>query len=135
MQNEFSSMNVNRIEKSRQQLLAEGKKIIDLSSGNPGECGIFFPQQILQKGFDAYAKNPAYHPQPKGALPAREAVAQYYQQRNFSVDPEQIILTSGTSESYLHLFKLLAKPGEEILFPNPCYPLFEHLAKLASVQI
>src|SRR4029077_602490 len=72
---------------------------------------------------------------------AREAVAEYYAGRvGFSVspqqvDPERILLASGTSEAYSHIFRLLCEAGDEILVPAPSYPLFEFLADLADVRL
>lgn len=118
---------MNRIEKVRQDLIKKGKKIINLSSGNPNEHGIIYPLSTLQ--------NTIYEPDPKGNSKARQAVQSYYEKRNLSIAADQVVLTSGTSESYFHLFKLLAKPGEKILFPNPSYPLFEEIARLADIEL
>jgi len=49
------------------------------------------------------------------------------------VSPQQIILTTSTSEAYSLLFKLLADPGDDVLVPRPSYPLFDHLARLDAV--
>jgi aspartate/methionine/tyrosine aminotransferase len=79
-----------------------------------------------------------YHPDPKGMLTAREAVAQYYRERAAGksvIDPERIILTTSTSEGYSFLFRLLCNAGDEILVPQPSYPLFEFLADLADVRL
>ena len=52
-----------------------------------------------------------------------------------TIDPENIVLTSGTSEGYSYVFRLLCEPGDEILVPAPSYPLFEFLADLADVRL
>ena len=49
------------------------------------------------------------------------------------VDPERIVLTASTSEAYSVLFKLLCDPGDEVLIPQPSYPLFELLSQLDGV--
>lgn len=134
-------MELNRIEKMRLKLEKEGKTVINLSAGTSAvsggtvKSGMMFPPEILAEGFAGFQQNPLYHPDPKGSPEARKAVSGFYARRGFNIAPENIILTSGTSESYLHLFKLLAKPGEEILFPNPGYPLFDHLAALAGTEL
>jgi aspartate/methionine/tyrosine aminotransferase len=51
------------------------------------------------------------------------------------VDAASLVLTSGTSEGYAHLFTLLADPGDEILVPVPGYPLLEVLTGLASLRL
>lgn len=130
-------MELNRIEQTRLRLEKEGEKIIGLSASIMDNAGpeTGFPGEILEEGFAEFRRNPSYHPDPKGTLRAREAVSSFYARRGFSIPPENMLLTSGTSESYLHLFKLLAKPGEEILFPNPGYPLFDHIAALADIRL
>ncbi len=65
-----------------------------------------------------------YDPQPQGLLDARRAIGGC---------PERIVLTASTSESYSFLFKLLCDPGDEVLIPQPSYPLFDFLAELESV--
>jgi|GEM_PF-204874 len=126
---------MNKIEQTRQRLIKAGRKIFNLSSGNPNEFGIFFDDTILAAAYKKFLKTPAYEPDPKGSMPAREAVQKFYADRGMKISPEQIILTSGSSESYFHLFKMLAIPGEKILFPKPSYPLFEEIARLAEVEI
>jgi alanine-synthesizing transaminase len=76
-----------------------------------------------------------YTPQPKGHAQAREAISRYYAEAGHTVSPEAIHCTSGTSEAYSFLFKLLCDPENSILIPNPSYPLFEHLAALDSVRL
>jgi aspartate/methionine/tyrosine aminotransferase len=49
--------------------------------------------------------------------------------------PEQIVLTTSTSEAYSFLFRLLCDPGNEILVPQPGYPLFDFLAGLDDVRL
>jgi len=117
-----------------------GKELLDLTVSNPTECGLVYPEQeILTALADARAL--VYSPESKGLREAREAVADYYVGRKgFAgveerVDLERIVLTSGTSEGYSHIFRLLCEPGDEILVPAPSYPLFEFLADLADIRL
>ena len=117
-----------------------GKELLDLTISNPTECGVSYPEQrILAALSDPRAL--AYLPESKGLREAREAVANYYHGRmefastGQSVDPERVVLTSGTSEGYSHIFRLLCDAGDEILVPSPSYPLFEFLADLADIQL
>jgi aspartate/methionine/tyrosine aminotransferase len=76
-----------------------------------------------------------YDPHPFGLASAREAVARDFSRRSITVDPDDVILTASTSESYSWLFKLLCESGDMVLAPAPSYPLFEHLARLEGVGL
>ena len=113
---------------------------MDLTVSNPTACGLAYPeQQILAALADPRAL--AYRPESKGLRDAREAVAEYYGGRSGfgglrrPVDPEDVLLASGTSEAYSHIFRLLCEQGDEILVPAPSYPLFEFLADLADIRL
>jgi aspartate/methionine/tyrosine aminotransferase len=51
-----------------------------------------------------------------------------------SVEPDQLVLTASTSDAYGLIFKLLADPGDNVLVPQPSYPLFESLTRLDGVR-
>lgn len=76
-----------------------------------------------------------YDPDPRGRRSAREAVASYYAARGVSIDADRLVLTTGTSEAYSFLFRLLCDPGDEVLAPAPCYPLFDYLADAECVRL
>jgi aspartate/methionine/tyrosine aminotransferase len=117
-----------------------GKELFDLTASNPTTCGFAYPEHEILAAL-ADPRGLVYRPESKGLREAREAVAEYYVGREgFSgpiqrVDPERILLTSGTSEAYSHIFRLLFEAGDEILVPAPSYPLFEFLADLADIRL
>lgn len=78
-----------------------------------------------------------YEPEPKGLLVAREAVAEYYASQAMPVEisPDNIILTTSTSEAYSFIFRLLCEPGDEVLIARPSYPLFDLLATIQDVRL
>jgi len=110
-----------------------GLPIADLTASNPTRCGFGYSASLLQALADPRALD--YDPQPRGLLPAREAVCRYYADHGVALDPAQIVLTTSTSEAYSFLFRLLCDPGSEILIPQPGYPLFDFLATLDDVRI
>jgi aspartate/methionine/tyrosine aminotransferase len=110
-----------------------GLPITDLTASNPTRCGFVYPDSLLDALADGRALD--YDPQPRGLLPAREAVCRYYADHGVALDPGQIVLTTSTSEAYSFLFRLLSDPGGEILVPQPGYPLFDFLATLDNVRI
>src|SRR4029077_963745 len=78
-----------------------------------------------------------YDPQPKGLRQAREAVATYYAEAHAirDLNPDNLVLTTSTSEGYSYVFRLLCNAGDELLIPKPSYPLFEFLADLQDVKL
>jgi alanine-synthesizing transaminase len=117
-----------------ERLKTEGHQIIDLVRGNVNEHGIVYPPDILQEILmNAADAARIYRPDSLGQRPAREAIGQYYGKLN--IPPDQILITPGTSVSYWYCFKLLAEPGDEILCPQPSYPLFDYIARLAGVHL
>src|SRR5262245_44728507 len=113
---------------------AKGTAIVDLVRGNVNEHGILFPQETLAEiPTTALEAARVYKPDSLGQPAAREAIAQYY--ADPGIKPDRIVVTPGTSVSYLYCFKLLAEPGDEILCPQPSYPLFDYIAKVCGVQM
>lgn len=111
-----------------------GAEIADLTISNPTSCGLG-PQGVEQLAPLAAAGALRYLPDPLGMLPAREAVTRYYAEAGASVSPENICLTTSTSEAYSFLFRLLCDPGDEVLIARPSYPLFDLLARLDDVVL
>jgi alanine-synthesizing transaminase len=124
----------NRLTRLIEEKKRAGARILDLTESNPTRAGFDYPAEEV---LGALAQAPAmlYEPAPRGLVIAREAVAGYYAERGFDVDPERIHLTASTSEAYSFLFKLLADQGESVLVPQPSYPLFELLAALEGVEL
>jgi aspartate/methionine/tyrosine aminotransferase len=110
-----------------------GLTIADLTASNPTRCGFQFAPDLLDALTDKRALG--YDPQPKGLLCAREAVCGYYAEHGVKAGPEQVVLTTSTSEAYSFLFRLLCDPGSEIIVPQPGYPLFDFLAGLDDVKL
>jgi len=111
-----------------------GREVLDLTASNPTTIGLRYREQKLLK---ALAHNEAltYKPEPKGLPAAREAVSAYYAAHGSQVSPENLILTTSTSEAYSFLFRLLCDPGDTVLVPTPSYPLFDFLADLQDVKL
>jgi alanine-synthesizing transaminase len=113
---------------------AEGKPLLDLTISNPTECGFDYNSRAILQAV-ANPANLIYDPDPKGLLSARQAVAAYYAARTTEVPADNIILTTSTSEAYSFVFRTLCNPGDEILIPEPSYPLFAFLADLQDVKL
>lgn len=124
----------NRLSQALARHRTAGKALLDLTASNPTECGFAYAAAAI---LEALA-NPAalrYSPDARGLQIAREAVAGYYAARRVVVPWDDIILTTSTSEAYSFAFRLLSNPGDEVLIPEPSYPLFAFLADIQDVKL
>jgi aspartate/methionine/tyrosine aminotransferase len=123
----------NDLSRAHRRRIEAGLPIADLTASNPTRCGFQYDRDLLASLVDDRSLD--YDPQPKGLVPACEAVCRYYADHGVPLDPGQIVLTTSTSEAYSYLFRLLCDPGSEVLVPQPSYPLFDFLADLADVRV
>jgi aspartate/methionine/tyrosine aminotransferase len=123
----------SELARAHRMRLAAGEPIADLTASNPTHCGFAYDPALLGALTNAQALD--YDPQPRGLLSARQAVCAYYADLGVEVAPEQVILTTSTSEAYSFLFRLLCDTGSEVLALQPGYPLFEFLAVLDDVKL
>jgi alanine-synthesizing transaminase len=128
-----SSLANNAFSRALNAARAASRSLIDLTVSNPTKAGLDYPDTLLG-GLDS-PDALVYEPEPLGLASARQAVAAEYARRGRAIAPEQIVLTSSTSEAYSLLFKLLCEPGDAVLAPIPSYPLFEHLTRLDGVML
>jgi alanine-synthesizing transaminase len=124
----------NRLSEALARHRDAGKPLLDLTAANPTECGFDYDRQAILQAL-SNPESLSYDPDPKGLLSARRAVAGYYSAREITVPVEDIILTTSTSEAYSFAFRLLCNPGDELLIPEPSYPLFSFLADIQDVKL
>jgi aspartate/methionine/tyrosine aminotransferase len=125
-----SSLESNALARLRSERLSGGLEVLDLTLSNPTHGGFAYSQPEILAAL-ATPGVLAYDPDPRGSQNAREAVAAWHGR---GLDPEDLVLTSSTSEAYAWLFKLLADAGDEVLVPSPSYPLFEWLARMEGIE-
>jgi aspartate/methionine/tyrosine aminotransferase len=124
----------NRLSRALEARRRAGRSILDLTESNPTRCGFEYDRgKIL--GALSDPRSLTYSPDPRGLASARRAVADYYAERDVCVSPEQVFLTTSTSEAYAYVFRLLADPGDNVLVPAPSYPLFEFLGGLNDLEL
>jgi alanine-synthesizing transaminase len=111
-----------------------GESIVDLTESNPTKCKFYYPNEKILSALTEPSIL-SYQPEPRGLLGTRKAIAEYYAEQGIVIAPEQIILTSSTSEAYSFLFKLLCNAGDEVVVPQPSYPLFEYLCQLNDITL
>ena len=124
----------NAITRSIERRRASGEPLIDLTVSNPTAVGFEPPPElaaVLVRG----ARTP-YRPDPRGARDARVALADWLARHGADqADPDEIILSSSTSEAYGWILRLLCDPGDRVLRFAPTYPLLDHLCALESVRL
>lgn len=111
-----------------------GRELLDLTASNPTTIGLGYREEELLRAL-SNREALRYEPQPKGLLAAREAISNYYSERGARVSPDDLILTTSTSEAYSFVFRLLCDPGDVVLVPTPSYPLFDFLADIQDVKL
>jgi aspartate/methionine/tyrosine aminotransferase len=127
------NMEESELARAHRVRLQAGLPIADLTVSNPTRCGFAYAPELLAALADPLALD--YDPQPRGSVRAREAVCGYYADHGVAVRPEQLVLTTSTSEAYSYLFKLLCEAESEVVVPQPGYPLFDFLAVLDDVRL
>ncbi|HZC66548.1 MAG TPA: pyridoxal phosphate-dependent aminotransferase, partial [Candidatus Dormibacteraeota bacterium] len=124
----------NPLSEALEERRAAGKPILDLTASDPTECGFTYGAAAILAALQTPAVL-SYAPDPRGLLAARQAVCNYYAARGDSLSADSVILTTSTSEAYSFVFRLLCEPGDEVLVPQPSYPLFDFLADLHDVRL
>ncbi|KRN75487.1 hypothetical protein IV73_GL000656 [Weissella kandleri] len=89
-----------------------------------GEPGFNVDERIKQTMIQAIKDNHSHYAVAEGDLALRQAAVDYYN-RKFDLHfngPENVIVTSGVTESIYALFQTLLMPGDGVLIPSPAYP-------------
>lgn len=124
----------NRYTEALDRFRESGRTFLDLTASNPTSIGFCYEtDRILNALSNPRALD--YEPTAKGLPIAREAIVAYHKEKGIVVSPENLFLTVSTSEAYSFCFRLLCDPGDEVLIPQPSYPLFEFLADLQDVKL
>ncbi len=125
----FAALNAKR-----RELEAEGRTVYDLSVGTPD----FAPPQHVVDALVESARDPEnwkYSLHDKGEL--LQAVCDYYASR-YGVDgitPDMVMSVAGTQEGMGYVCQALADPGDTVLVPDPCYPVFRAGSLLAGAKL
>jgi aspartate/methionine/tyrosine aminotransferase len=126
-----SNLAPNAVARALEARRAAGADLIDLTASNPTAAGLDYPADLLAPLASPEALR--YEPDALGLVAAREAVSREFARYGRTIAADRVALTASTSEAYALLFKLFCDPGDEVLVPQPSYPLFDHLTKLEAV--
>lgn len=71
----------------------------------------------------------------QGSLGYRKKLCSYYAKHNISIDPDDIIVTTGASEALSFTLNVICDAGEEIIIPEPFYANYNGFAAAANVKV
>ncbi len=104
------------------ELESQGRDIVRLEIGDPD---FPTPAVIAQACETAIAEGSTHYTQSLGLPDLREAIKDHYAATyGVTVDPDNIVVTQGTSPAMLLLFGALLDPGDEVIMADPCYPAY-----------
>lgn len=104
----------------------------DLTRSLPDEVGLAWPvdESLLPLRRPEAAR---YVPDPCGSAEARAAVARFLETLDAPCAADELVLASGTSDLIARLFEALTDPGDDILVPEPGYPLLDMILRTLGV--
>lgn len=113
-------------------LEAEGRHIVHLEIGEPD---FDTPANIVAAGQKALADG-FTHYGPSPGLPAlREAVAaDFSRRRGLEVGPERVVVVPGGKPIMFFMFLALLEKGDEAIYPNPGFPIYESMIDFAGAK-
>ena len=102
------------------ELQAQGRDIVRMAIGEPGFATA---GPIVESAKQALAEGKTFYTPPCGIPELRQAIADYYQQRyGLTIDPQRIIVTTGSSAALGMICDLLLNPSDGLLMSDPGYP-------------
>lgn len=130
---EFQPGIFNVLDECRQQRLAQGLPVYNLSIGTPD----FLPEPHVVQALAQAASEPANYRYSLTELPELvEAVQRWYLRRyGVELEPEELMSIYGSQEGLTHIGWALCDPGDVVLVPDPGYPIFEMGPALCGAEI
>ena len=116
------------------RLRAAQLDVVDFGMGNPDGAT---PRPVIAKLVEA-ARNPRNHRYSvsRGIPHLREEIVKRYQKYyGVELDPDsEAIVTIGAKDAVSHLLFAVIGPGDEVVSPNPCYPIHQYGVIMAEGQ-
>jgi aspartate aminotransferase len=114
------------------RLEAEGRDIIHLEIGEPD-----FPTapHIIASATRAMREGRTHYAPSAGIPELRQAVAEDAgKRRGISVDPSEVVITPGAKPVFFFAVLALVESGDEVLYPNPGFPIYESMIRFLGAQ-
>ena len=132
--NQFGEGVFSRLAVMRKNRLAQGKEVYDLSIGAPN---IPPTKRIMEVMAEAVMKPANYVYAINDTQQLLEAVAQWYKRRyDVELNPEtEICSLLGSQDGLSHIALSILDPGDIMLVPDPCYPIFADGPRIAGAEL
>ena len=111
-------------------LEAKGRDIVHLEVGEPDFAT---PENIVEAGIRALRDGATKYTPSAGIPQLREAIARHVgETRGIQVKPEQVVVTPGAKPIMFFAILALVNPGDEVLTPNPGFPIYESMIRFTG---
>ena len=132
--NQFGEGVFSRLAAMRKERTAQGKEVFDLSIGAPN---IPPAKRIMEVMAEAVMKPENYVYAINDTQRMLEAVARWYQRRyQVELDPQtEICSLLGSQDGLSHIALSILDPGDVMLVPDPCYPIFADGPRIAGAEL
>ena len=110
----------------------QGKEIVHLEIGEPD---FDTPKNIKDAAAKALSAGYTHYTPSAGMPELRQAVADYISKtRKLDVKPEEVVITPGGKPIMFFSILALVNPGDEVLYPNPGFPIYESLINFVGAK-
>src|ERR1700758_221529 len=113
-------------------LEAKGRDIIHLEIGEPD---FDTPANIIDAACDALHKSFTHYGPSAGLPQLREVIAQHVSEtRRVNVTPEEVVVVPGGKPIIFFSVLALAEQGDEVIYPNPGFPIYESMINYVGAK-
>ena len=115
------------------KLEAQGRNIVHLEIGEPD---FETPKHITEAGIKAMKEGYTHYTPAAGIMETRQAVADYISRtRGMKVSGNQVVIVPGSKNVLLFAMLALVNAGDEVIVPDPGYPIYESIAKFLGATV
>jgi aspartate/methionine/tyrosine aminotransferase len=115
-----------------QALEAQGKKVIHLEIGEPD---FDTPKFIRKAAAEALESGFTHYGPSAGLAEFRRAIAERWsRERGIPCDADNVVVTPGAKPIMFFAMLALLEEGDEVLYPNPGFPIYESVANFLNAR-